>query len=121
VNLRRWLLAGAAVTLTACGSTPAGPANDRVVGATPGPSGTPAAVSLHVGQLLQVSVLSLEEAEVSPPGVLVEVNAGPGVADFKAVHPGRATVTVSRGVACSPGTFCSHLMVQVGQVAVTVS
>lgn len=111
------LLAG----LAGCGQTVATGGNDTVVGASPGPSGSPSAVSLRVGQLLQIPVLSLEQAEVSPAGVLTQVNAGPGVVDFKAVHPGRATITVTRGVACSPGTFCPRLVMSVGEVVATVS
>lgn len=109
-----WLAAG-------CGSAGAsysGSGQPAVVAAPP--PGAPTSIRLRLGQVLSVPVIGLEEAEAVPPGVLLAVNGGPGVADFRAVAVGVATVSVTEAAACSPGLACSHLVLRVGIYTVTV-
>ncbi|MHB2024449.1 MAG: hypothetical protein ACYCO3_14165 [Mycobacteriales bacterium] len=124
MNRSRLALLGLALVLAGCGNasyTYSGKGPTEVVSAKLGTSATPSRVTLAVGQVLTVPVIGLEEAAASPAGILQQVNAGSAVVDFRAVHAGRATITVTRAASCSPGQACSKLVLKVGSVQVTVT
>lgn len=124
--MRRFGLAfaGLAVLLSACGNagyTYSGKGLTQVVSATLGSAASPRKVRLTVGQVLTVPVIGLEEASVSPTGILQQLNGGSAVVDFRAVHAGQATLTVTRAASCSPGQACSKLVLEVGSLLVSVT
>jgi hypothetical protein len=119
---RTLVAVGLALLAAGCGSAGSsysGSGTPAVVSAPP--PGAPVSIRLHVGQLLSIPVIGLEEAQASPAGVLTAVNSGNGVTDFRAVASGATTVTVTEAAACSPGVACSHLVLRVGTYEVTVT
>jgi hypothetical protein len=82
----------------------------------------PTAARLRVGQILDVEVVNPQEVSVVPSGVLHQLNPGPGVEEFRAVRPGRATIRILRSARCTaPTGQCSRAGLASGLVLVAVS
>jgi len=124
----------AAVALSACGSV--GNGSPPAFSPSPDASSIPGvgfdavvterntAVTIHAGQKLEVvlhaasgmenwgNVRSSDTSVLTPtPNPAATAMRGVTLAAFKAVAPGRAVITASAGVLCSPGQACPMLAV----------